>query len=85
MAKSTSIDGERTRKARSVRRVQPIVQRLALRLARIPELHYIKIFPERVAASPILSQDGKKNPVVKAGAEGIVGVELLVGGATKIV
>jgi hypothetical protein len=33
----------------------------------------------------VLSQDGKKNPVVKVGAEGIVGVELLVDGATKVV
>jgi len=78
MAKSAFVDGERIRKAHSVRRVQSIFQHLAVRLARIPELRYIKIFPERLAASNVLSHDGKKNPVVKVGAEGIVGVEVLV-------
>ena len=52
---------------------------------RIPELLYIKIFPERLAASNVLSQDGKKNPVVKIGGEGLVGVELLVDESTKVV
>jgi hypothetical protein len=51
MAKSTFIDGERFRKAHKVRCVQPIIQQLAEGLAQIPELGYIKIFPERVAAS----------------------------------
>jgi hypothetical protein len=85
MAKSAFIDGERIRKAHSVRRVQSIFQHLAAGLARIPELRFIKIFPERVAASNVLPQDGKKNPVVKVGAEGIVGVELLVDESTKVV
>ena len=73
------------RKARSVRHVDPILQALATSLAAVPELHYVKIFPERVAASNVLSTDGKKNPVVKVGAEGIVGVELLVDTQAKVV
>ena len=62
------IDGERIRKAHSVRRVEPIQERLAIALGAIPELRYIKIFPARLAASNVLSADGKKNPVVQVGA-----------------
>ena len=58
---------------------------MATRLAQIPELRYIKIFPERLAASNILSQDDKKNPVVEVGAEGLVSVELLIDRSTKVV
>jgi hypothetical protein len=43
---------------------------LAAGLIEVPELRYIKVFPERIAASDVLSQDGKKNPVVVIGAEG---------------
>ena len=85
MAKYAFIDGQRIRKAHSVRRIDPIFQDLAVGLARIPELRYIKIFPERVTASNILSQAGKKNPVVKIGGEGLVGVELLIDESTKVV
>ena len=58
---------------------------MAISLAQIPQLQYIKIYPDRLAASNILSQDGKKNPVVKVGAEGMVGVELLIDPSTKVV
>ena len=85
MAKYAFVDGERIRKAHSVRRIDPIFQDLAVGLARIPELRYVKIFRERLTASNVLSQDGKKNPVVKVGAEGLVGVELLVDESTKVV
>ena len=85
MAKYAFVDGERIRKAHAVRRIDPIFQDLAVGLARIPELRYVKIFPERLTASNVLSQDGKKSPVVKVGAEGLVGVELLVDESTKVV
>jgi hypothetical protein len=85
MPKYDFLDGERLRKARSAKRIEPILQRLALGLARVPELGSIKIFPERLAASDRLSQDGKKNPIVKVGADGIVGVELLLDEPTKVV
>jgi hypothetical protein len=58
---------------------------LAISLAQIPQLQYIKLYPERLAASNVLSQDGKKNPVVKVGGEGIVGVELLIDPSAKVV
>lgn len=85
MAKYPFVDGERIRKTHSVRRIEPIFQHLAMRLTKIPELRYIKIFPERLAASSLLSDDGKKNPVVKVGEEGIVGVELLIDVSARIV
>ena len=85
MAKYAFIDGERIRKAHSVRRIDPIFQDLAVGLARIPELRYVTIFPERLTASNVLSQDGKKNPVVKIGGDGLVGVELLIDASTKVV
>ncbi len=85
LAKYDFLDGERIRKAHSVRHIEPIFQRLATSLAQIPELRYIKIFPERLTASNVLSQDGKKNPVVEVGAEGIVGVELLIDRSEKVV
>ena len=85
MAKYAFLDGERIRKAHSVRRIDPIYQDLAMGLARIPELRHIKIFPERLTASNVLSQDTKKNPVVKIGGDGLVGVELLIDASTKVV
>ena len=85
MAKFTFIDGERIRKAHSVRQVPRIFEHLAIGLAQVPELRYIKIFPERLSASNIISEDGKKNPVVQVGAEGIVAVELLIDTTTQVV
>ena len=85
MAKSTFIDGERIRKAHAVRQVPRIFELLAISLAQVPELRYIKIFPERLSASNVLSKDGKKNPVVQVGAEGIVAVELLIDTTTQVV
>ena len=72
------IDGERIRKAQTLRRVDPIYEHLAVALAGIPALRFVKRFPGRLSASNTLSTDGKKNPVVVIGAEGIIGVELLI-------
>ena len=85
MAKSTVIDGDRLRKAHSVRQVEPIFRLLATSLAQIPELRYIKIFPGRLSASNVLSDDGKKNPVVQVGGDGLVGVELVIDTVTNVV
>jgi len=84
MAKYDFLDGQRVRKAHTVEKIPPVFQSLAMSLARIPDLRYIKIFSDRIAASNVLSADGKKNPVVQIGAEGIVGVELLIDVPNKI-
>ena len=85
MVKSTFIDGDRLRKAHSVRQVDPIFRLLATSLVQIPELRYIKISPERLTASNFLSDDGKKNPVVQVGGDGLVGVELVIDRSTQVV
>ena len=64
LAKYDFLDGERIRKAHSVRHIAPIFQRLATRLAQIPELRYIKNFPERLAASNVLKVDPENRTVV---------------------
>lgn len=79
------LDGEFIRKANSVKRVAPIFKSLAIGLAKVPELSYVKIFQGRLTASSVLSDDGKKNPVVKVGEQGIVGLELLIDPAAKVV
>jgi hypothetical protein len=79
------IDGERIRKARTLRRVDPIYENLAVALAGIPALRFVKLFPGRLSASNTLSTDGKKNPVVIIGAEGITGAELLIDVDTRVV
>ena len=76
------IGGERVRKASTVERIEPMYEDLATGLSAIPELRYIKLFPQRLSASNVLSTDGKKNPVVKVGTKGIVAVELLIRCAT---
>jgi hypothetical protein len=78
------IDGDHIRKARAVGQIVPIYERLANELKSVPELRYIKIYPGRLTASNILSVDGKKNPVVAVGGDGIVGVELLVDSDTQV-
>jgi len=85
MAKCDVIDGERIRKAHSVKKIDPIFRNLATALAHIPDLRYIKLFSERIAASNVLSEDGKKNPVITIGAAGLVGVELLIDVPNEIV
>lgn len=85
MAQSKFIDGDRLRKAHSVRQVEPIFRLLATSLAQIPELRYIKIFPGRLTASNVLSDDGKKNPVVQVGGDGLVGIDLVIDTSTQAV
>ncbi len=79
------VDGKRILKAHAVRRIEPIYEKLAKSLAQMPELKYIKIFPDRVTASNVLSQDKKKNPFVTVGANDIVGVELLIDSTNRII
>jgi hypothetical protein len=50
MVKYDFLDAERVRKAHSVQQMSPLFQNLATGLARIPDLRYVKIFPDRIAA-----------------------------------
>ena len=75
---STIIDGNRVFKAANVRNIHPVTQALTEGLSKIDSLRYIKIYKDRVCASNQLSSDRKKEPVTKAGQDGIIGVQLLI-------
>ena len=79
------IDGERIRDARTLRRVEPIHEHLAIALAAIPALRFVKLLPGRLSASNRLSTDGKKNPVLAVGAEEVRSVELLMDADSHVV
>ncbi len=78
-------DAPQVYKARTVRRVDPVSAGIAEALKGVAPLRYIKLLPGRLAASNVLSTDGRKNPVVTVGAEGIVGVELLIDTESTVV
>lgn len=82
---SSFIDGDRIRQARTLRSIEPIYEHLAVGLCAIPELRYIKLFPQRISASNRLSTDAKQNPVVTLGAEAIIAVELLIDVDARVV
>jgi hypothetical protein len=82
---TATADGAQVFKAHSVRRVDPVSAGIAEALKAVAPLRYIKLFPGRLAASNVLSSEGRKNPVVTVGAEGIVGVELLIDPETRVV
>ena len=54
-------------------------------LSSIDQLNYVKIYKEKIMASNVLSDNGKKQPVVIIGEDNIVGVELLVDTSDKVV
>lgn len=79
------IDGKRISKASNVRKVHPIYLQIAESLAQVEELNFIKIYNGRICASNELSQDRKKRPITEIGADGIVGVELLIETEDKVI
>jgi hypothetical protein len=72
-------------KAHSVRRVDPVAAGIAEALKAVAPLRYIKLLPGRLAASNVLSADGRKNPVVTVGADGVIGVELLIDAESRVI
>jgi len=65
-------------KATNVKKVHPVYQQISEDLANIDILRYVKIYNGSIKASNFLSDNGKKEPIIKIGDEDIVGVELLV-------
>jgi len=65
-------------KASNVKKVHVVYEQISENLANIDILRYVKIYNGRIKASNFLSENGKKEPVIKIGDEKIVGVELLV-------
>lgn len=76
---------EKILKAKNVKQIHSIFTNLSEKLAAIDQINYVKIYKERIMASNVLSENGKKQPVTEIGKENIVGVELLVDVSTKVV
>ena len=72
------IVNEKISKANNVKKVQHIYNKISEALADVDILRYVKIYNGSIKASNFLSENGKKEPIIKIGDEKIVGVELLV-------
>jgi len=75
---NTMIINKKISKANNVKKVQHIYNKISAALADVDILRYVKIYNGSIKASNFLSENGKKEPVIKIGDEKIVGVELLV-------
>jgi hypothetical protein len=72
-------------KAGNVRKKHPIYLQIAQGLSTVDQLKYVKIYNERIMASNMLSDNGKKEPIVNVGEDSIVGVELLIDEINQVV
>lgn len=72
------IPKDKISKATNVKKVHLVYQQISEDLANIDILRYVKIYNESIKASNFLSDNGKKEPIIKMGDKDIVGVELLV-------
>jgi len=72
-------------KAGNVRKEHPIYLQIAQGLSTVDQLKYVKIYNERIMASNMLSDNGKKEPIVNVGEDSIVGVELLIDEINQVV
>jgi hypothetical protein len=86
-SKKPIMDGDRVFKATNVKikTIHPIFLELAESLSNVPILRFIKIYNDRLCASNLLSNDGKKEPIVDTSRTDLVGVELLVDPAFKTI
>jgi hypothetical protein len=64
--------------ANNVKNIHIIYQQISEGLANIDILRYVKIYNGSIRASNILSENGKKEPVINMGDENNIGVELLI-------
>jgi hypothetical protein len=72
------ISKDKISKATNVKKVHLVYQQISEDLANIDILRYVKIYNGSIKASNFLSDNGKKEPIIKIGDKDIVGVELLV-------
>ncbi len=79
------IDGDRVFKATNVKKMHPVFLELAKSLSGVSMLRFIKIYNDRLCASNLLSDDGKKDPLVESSKKDLVGVELLIDPTFKTV
>lgn len=84
-SKQSVIDGKRIFKSANVKLIHPVFLEMAESLSHIDLLTFIKIYDGRLCASNRLSDNGKKEPRTQIGAEGVVGVELLIDPVNMVV
>ena len=72
------ISKDKISKANNIKKIHPVYQQISENLANIDVLRYVKIYNGSIKASNFLSDNGKKEPIIKMGDKDIVGVELLV-------
>ena len=72
-------------KASNVRKEHSIYMLIADGLTTVDQLKYVKIYNGRILASNVLSDNGKKEPLVNVGEENIIGAELLIDVDTQVV
>jgi len=72
------ISKDKISKATNVKKIHLVYQQISEDLANIDILRYVKIYNGSIKASNFLSDNGKKEPIIKIGDKDIVGVELLV-------
>ena len=79
------MNNDKILKASNVRKEHPIYRQIAERLSTVDQLKYVKIYKDRIKASNVLSDNGKKEPIVNVGEANIIGVELLVDEPSQVV
>jgi hypothetical protein len=72
-------------KANNVKKLHPIYHQISEGLSNVDSLKYVKIYNGRIMASNLLSDNGKQQPITKIGEDNIVGVELLIDVANKVI
>jgi len=84
-SKKGVIDGDRIFKATNVKEIHPVLLKLAESLTSVAPLRFIKIHDDRLCASNLLCDTGKKEPLVDADGKNLIGIEVLVDPAFKTV
>jgi len=76
---------EKIFKARNVRKEHSVYWQIAEGLSSMDQLKFVKIYKDRINASNVLSDDGKKEPVIKMEQENIIGIKVLLDVDSQVV
>jgi len=79
------ISKEKILKANNVKKIHQIYNNISEELSKIDVVRYVKIYNGRIKASNTLSDNGKKEPIIKIGEDNIIGVELLIDIPNRII
>ncbi len=66
------MNNDKILKASNVRKEHSIYRLIAEGLSTVDQLKYVKIYNGRILASNVLSDNGKKEPIVNVGEENII-------------